>query len=1550
MSLESSTDPDRYAAFISYRHAPPDRRWAIWLHTALETYRVPRRLVAEGAPARVGRVFRDEEEVAAAADLSETIEAALRQSKYLIVVCSPRCAASAWVNREVEYFRELGRADRILSLLIEGEPAEAFPPALCALRPEATTVSSPAEPSPRYREPLAADGRPRPGERTAAVQRTVLLRLAATIVGVQFDDLRQREHERSLRRSIRLSVAALALLSIVSLLGAFAWVQRNLAVTVAESNKQLADDKGDLLAEERRQAEIRLVRTGMELVDAGDAFSALPWLAQGMLKAGPAREEIHRIRLASVLHQAPLLREMLFFDRPVFDVQFSPDGTQFIVVSGEARLYDVANPGSPKFSVTLPGGVSGARFSPSGTSFVTWSNALAKDRGGNRLWSTATGDPLSEHLNVGRPISWARVSPDGLQVAGRGNAPENFYGLVVNAVGAEAIETSPVPGERKVTYVQWSPDGQTILTAGNEQKGDTYRSFARLWSKQGKSFQVVHDSEQTVDLAVFCRSGRRIALRSDDGTAEVLDCATGRSQGPKIVHARKIIDLDLDWDGERLLTVNEDNRAFANTEAERLNGEAVVWNVATGKPLLPPLHHDGEDVHRAEFSAEAELIVTRSATQARVWRSGTGAPYTPPIRHRGGLYAASISSDARYLLTAGAEGTARLWDITNPACAHLSPETGSGRFQGSRAARFVASGSALVVNSFWDIRTFDPDTLRPLTPSLVKPTERFCLSVDCQRLAIAEYQNDVATACQIHVVEPLTGQRVAGPWSHPSRVTLLKFDAAGTRLLVGGMAGQFQVWDVPADKAATALQSAGGEVAAGDLNAAGSLAAIATTRGDTGQIVVWRVAQDVRQSVASLKGETSAVLFADRDREVVVVGGSPWGASGDGVGSQGSVTRIDSATGQPIGQPYTQPGYISSASLQPGGHLLALGSKDRTVKLLDRQTLAPAAAQLRHEVGVNSLSWSNDGRLFLSAAGDPAPSWRPGQARVWEAATGLPMSPWLPHALEVNDAAFSSDLSRVVTCGHDVIKIWPLGKRTESRDGLTGLCGLLSEARLDPILGLVPLSPQEMRQAWHDLATPSAPTTRQQISFWHRSEALLAEQSDQWRVARRHLDALLEENPDDLGLVLRRATVLSALAAWAEAEADYSRYLAGGEYGPARRGRALARKALDNEAGAIEDFTAALAHTEGLAYDEIGETLTDRGWVYAELGELDKAYADFVQALEPPLQLTPDAHWRALYGRGRISLVREDYDDAEADFAEALQWAESVAAPQMLTALRYHRAVAFVQQGEFEEGLKELQIVERRGWNRKQVLGLRASALLALGKHAEALTSLREAQQIDPADGELVASEADALAELSQFVEAAQRYSKAVELGEKNAATRADWLAATLAAGERETANSIAHDLARHLPLLKESIDLAIVLQSLTVQAGVATIPQVDEVVDRLLKGAADDAWVQTVAAGVYIRAGEMERATKLLMPLVNQEDAAQSQLEAGLWLSLLLANRGDAAAARERFAKCQAVLDRPIPDDWDCDWRDRSLWKSLRAEVELALGDLKKGEAAKTL
>ena len=115
----------KYWAFLSYSHA--DRKWADWLHKGLETYRIPRHLIGKDSrdgriPARVFPIFRDREELPVSSDLGSNIREALRESRYLIVICSRRSAQSRWVGEEIKMYKALGREDRLLALIVEGEP------------------------------------------------------------------------------------------------------------------------------------------------------------------------------------------------------------------------------------------------------------------------------------------------------------------------------------------------------------------------------------------------------------------------------------------------------------------------------------------------------------------------------------------------------------------------------------------------------------------------------------------------------------------------------------------------------------------------------------------------------------------------------------------------------------------------------------------------------------------------------------------------------------------------------------------------------------------------------------------------------------------------------------------------------------------------------------------------------------------------------------------------------------------------------------------------------------------------------------------------------------------------------------------------------------------------------------------------------------------------------------------------------------------------------------------------------------------------------------
>ncbi len=211
----------QYSAFISYSHA--DEKEARWLMRKLESFRVPKNLVGTAGeygkiPTRIGRVFRDRDELASSGNLGQTVNKALQNSNALIVICSRHSAQSKWVNAEIAAFRSLGREARIYSFIISGDPQSklagsgCFPASL--LEPD-----TPGEPE---REPLAADARTQGDGKEKA-----FLKLTAGLLGVGYDALAQRHAQRKFRRLLALTTGSLVGMSVAIILAISAYIARN---------------------------------------------------------------------------------------------------------------------------------------------------------------------------------------------------------------------------------------------------------------------------------------------------------------------------------------------------------------------------------------------------------------------------------------------------------------------------------------------------------------------------------------------------------------------------------------------------------------------------------------------------------------------------------------------------------------------------------------------------------------------------------------------------------------------------------------------------------------------------------------------------------------------------------------------------------------------------------------------------------------------------------------------------------------------------------------------------------------------------------------------------------------------------------------------------------------------------------------------------------------------------------------------------------------------------------------------------------------------------
>lgn len=231
MNASAAVADSSYRAFIAYSHQ--DENWAVWLQKALETYRVPTRLVGIQTelgiiPRRLTPIFRDRPELPSAADLERVVNKALDASANLIVICSPRSAASNYVNEEIAAFKRLGRSDRIFCLVVDGEPnasdfadrkaEECFAPAL------RQQFGTDGEPTARRAAPIAADARAGKDGRTNAK-----LKIIAGMLGIGFDALKQREHQRHMRHLIAVTAVSLLAMLVTTGLAINAMVARQAA-------------------------------------------------------------------------------------------------------------------------------------------------------------------------------------------------------------------------------------------------------------------------------------------------------------------------------------------------------------------------------------------------------------------------------------------------------------------------------------------------------------------------------------------------------------------------------------------------------------------------------------------------------------------------------------------------------------------------------------------------------------------------------------------------------------------------------------------------------------------------------------------------------------------------------------------------------------------------------------------------------------------------------------------------------------------------------------------------------------------------------------------------------------------------------------------------------------------------------------------------------------------------------------------------------------------------------------------------------------------------
>ncbi|HEU4833663.1 MAG TPA: hypothetical protein VFS90_04580 [Pyrinomonadaceae bacterium] len=470
---------------------------------------------------------------------------------------------------------------------------------------------------------------------------------------------------------------------------------------------------------------------------------------------------------------------------------FSPDGKLLATEGGPgtelgvlpegdypATVWEVAT-GKMKFMLRgHKDYIAGVSFSPDGNAIVTISGDNTA-----RLW-TAGGQLVKELQGHSRQLTGAFFSPDSKFVA---TASADNTMRVWDALDGKLI-TEFRGHSQGVNSVSFSSDGEFIITASDDQT-------ARLWpfhSGEYVASSAVESWEHSAAVTSIANSpnGSEVAATTRDGKLWLNGVGMQRTVPLTYVVDRnaKVANVRFNYNGQLIATTQGPVGIIYNLDklhayVDAARSDFIYKKVSPeNKPQVfgpEAVRLDGHtaDINSIAFSPNGNLIVTASADgTARIWDARTGATVGYLRDHTKSVNTASFSPDGNFIVTASDDATVRLWDVGRFTFVRM---IGGTYPQGVLSAEYSPDGRFIVAASAEVAWVCDPVTGK-LIKMLQGHTGRVnsaSFSPDSRLIVTASADNTA------RVWNAQTGERIATLVEHRGPVLNALFSLDGQSVL-----------------------------------------------------------------------------------------------------------------------------------------------------------------------------------------------------------------------------------------------------------------------------------------------------------------------------------------------------------------------------------------------------------------------------------------------------------------------------------------------------------------------------------------------------------------------------------------------------------------------------------------------------------------------------------------------------------------------------------------------------------------------------------------------